>query len=85
MSRELNDSELKNLNGGEGGILSEDTVEKLGLTVHSRNYCCGSFTLTPRNSDKDHVRNDCWDCMYSALIVAEKGSGADVMACLLCK
>lgn len=31
MAKELNDKELKNLNGGEGGILTRDTIDKLGL------------------------------------------------------
>ncbi len=85
MSRELNDSELKNLNGGEGGILTEDTVERLGLTVHDESYSCDSFVMTPREVGTIYASHTCRGCMYGAIILDSDGGDVGNMACLLCK
>ena len=85
MAKELNDKELKNLNGGEGGILTRDTIDKLGLTVHDRDYCCDSYVLTPRDANKIYLSSACSNCMYSTFIIEPDGSSMMEMACLLGK
>lgn len=86
MNRELNDKDLEKASGGEGGIITRDTVEKLGLTVHDSDYCCDSFVQTPRDAGKNQYFSlDCSDCMYSAYVIEPEGGFGPNMACLLGK